>query len=303
MRLEKANDIVENSLKDANKALGKKLDAQVIIFRSPLLIGVDDEMRECIEGLVDLETKEEHRKLRLCVLIETNGGYIEVAERIYRIFRQYYEEVFFIIPSFAYSAGTVLVLSGDEIYMDYYSVLGPIDPQIDGDNDNDQVPGIGYLIKFNQLMKTINADPTGMATAAEMAYLINKFNPAKLFLIEQARDHAVDLLKEWLPKHKFKNWNETASGKTSVTEDMKKERASAIAEMLGNPERWHSHGRGIGIKELESDEIKLIVNDFSEDKDLESCIRKYYSLAIDFFAKMQTPNAIHSLASGLRRVL
>ncbi len=45
------------------------------------------------------------------------------------VMRKHYKEVSFIVPSHAYSAGTVLVLSGDKIYMDYYSVLGPIDPQ------------------------------------------------------------------------------------------------------------------------------------------------------------------------------
>ena len=37
-------------------------------------------------------------------------------------------------PIFAMSAGTILVMSGDDIYMDYYAVLGPIDPQVRNQN-------------------------------------------------------------------------------------------------------------------------------------------------------------------------
>jgi hypothetical protein len=301
VKTQKANEVVEGCLRKANLDLGKILDAQVILLRAPLLVGVDDHVRDCIEDLVEFELSRGQRQSKLCVVIETSGGYIEVVERIYRAFRQHYQEVVFIIPSFAYSAGTVLVLSGDEIYMDYYSVLGPIDPQIDGEDGNSFVPGMGYLLKFNQLTKAINADPAGTSTRAEMAYLISKFDPAKLFFIEQARDHAIDLLKEWLPKHKFKDWQTTTARSLQVDESMKKQRASEIAEILGNPERWHSHGRGIGIQELESEEIKLVVKNFSDDQKLKAAIKKYYGLAIDYFPRIATPNVLHSL-TGVRRL-
>ncbi|MBF0155234.1 MAG: ATP-dependent Clp protease proteolytic subunit [Magnetococcales bacterium] len=293
VKIIKADDVVEDRLKIKNQDLGAVFDAQVILMRSPLSMGVDDAVRDCIEELVEME--ENNRKKRLCVLIETTGGYIEVVERIYRVFRQHYGEVIFIVPNFAYSAGTVLVLSGDEIYMDYYSVLGPIDPQIDGEDRNGFVPGIGYLNKYYQLMNAINTDIDGTNTRAETLFLLNKFDPAKVFFIEQARDHAVDLLKEWLPKHKFKDWTETSTRREPVNEEMKRLRASEIAEVLGDPERWHSHGRGIGIRELESEEIKLVVNNFAEKPDLNAVIRSYYSLAIDYFAKMNMPFAIHSV--------
>jgi hypothetical protein len=44
------------------------------------------------------------------------------------------------------------------------------------------------------------------------------------------------------------NWVVTENGKIPVTDQMKEDRAGMIAEVLGNPERWNSHGRGIGIK-------------------------------------------------------
>jgi hypothetical protein len=302
VRTKQINDVIEDSLRAANLALAKVMDAQVLLFRSTLLMRVDNAVRSCIEDLVELEKSEGGRKPKLCVVIETNGGFIEVVERIYMVFRQYYDEVVFVIPNFAYSAGTVLVLSGDEIYMDYYSVLGPIDPQMEGEDGNGPVPGIGYLVKFNHFIQKINSDPEGTNTRAEMAYLINKFDPAMLFFIEQAKDHAIELLKEWLPKHKFKDWKKTKTRNELVSDEMKKNRANAIAETLGNPERWHSHGRGIGIRDLESDEIKLVIRNFSESKELESCIKEYYGLAIDYFAEMKILNALHSLAGGVRRI-
>jgi ClpP class serine protease len=52
-------------------------------------------------------------------------------ERIVSVFRKHYDIVEYVVPNYAYSASTILVLSGDEIYLDYYSVLGPIDPQME----------------------------------------------------------------------------------------------------------------------------------------------------------------------------
>lgn len=43
-------------------------------------------------------------------------------------------------------------MSGNDIYMDYYSVLGPIDPQVKN-KDNNWVAALGYLDKVNELLK------------------------------------------------------------------------------------------------------------------------------------------------------
>ena len=48
---------------------------------------------------------------------------MEVTERMVNIIRHFYEEVVFIVPDVALSAGTIFVMSGDEIMMDYYSCL------------------------------------------------------------------------------------------------------------------------------------------------------------------------------------
>jgi len=51
-------------------------------------------------------------------VLTTGGGSIEVVQRIVDVFRQHYTLVDFIVPNYAYSAGTVLAMSGDAIYMD-----------------------------------------------------------------------------------------------------------------------------------------------------------------------------------------
>jgi hypothetical protein len=196
-------------------------------------------------------------------------------------------------------------LSGDEIYMDYYSVLGPIDPQYET-GDGRLVPGLGYLAKYEELTNYINSctgDPSEYR--AQLAYLLKKFDPGILFHLEQAKEHSKSLLEEWLPKHKFKAWKKTKTKETKVTPKMRKQRASEIADILSKPDRWHSHGRGIGFRDLTSDEIKLEIIDFGKDDDLNKKINQYYDLLLDYSVKLGCgdtgPTVIHS-GNGLRRI-
>ena len=185
-----------------NEKVGEIMEADCIFIKSGISSPLDDEFRVVVEHLcADKENKSDH----LVVLLETHGGYMETVERLVSVMRAHYDKVSFVIPNYAYSAGTVLALSGDSIYMDYYSVLGPIDPQY---SDGKQLlPGAGYLSKYNELIKTIN-NPKNKSDA-ELAYLVKSFDPAKLFHIEQAINHGVSLISEWLPKYKFKNWTHT----------------------------------------------------------------------------------------------
>src|SRR5262249_15292774 len=137
------------------------------------------------------------------------------------------------------SAGTVFALSGDAIWMDYFSVLGPIDPQIE--KDRKLVPALAYLVQFDRLVAKAEH---GALTTAEMM-LLEKLDLGELQQFAEARELSMSLLKKWLVRYKFKDWTITAETRTPVTPDMKANRAAEIAEALSDPQRWHSHGRGI----------------------------------------------------------
>lgn len=303
MRVVRADDYINAILISGNEDLAQHLRSDVIVIKSPIRDGLDAAIRQEIESIRDKPTSV-RRPRRLCVVIETTGGYIEVVERIYSVFRQHYRHVSFVVPNFAYSAGTVLVLSGDEIYMDYYSVLGPIDPQYQL-GDGRFLPGLGYLNKFKELTEKVNASDDPKKVRAELAYLLQNFEPAVLFFLEQAKNHSLTLLREWLPKHKFKHWKITGTNRKKVTGAMKQQRASDIATALGDPTRWHSHGRGIGIRDLTSEEIKLEVTNFGADLRLKELIGNYYNLFSDYCAKLGIGGTEHTVihsSNGLRRL-
>jgi len=300
----RADDYIHVCLKQLNETLATFLEGDVIMMRSPIRFGLDDVVRLEIEALHE-RTRRKRKLPKLVVILETGGGYIEIVERLYNIFRNHYRLVDFIIPNFAYSAGTVLALSGDSIFMDYYSVLGPIDPQYETD-DGRYVPGLGYLYKFEELKNFINGcSGKPDSYRSELAYLLKKFDPGVLFHLEQSKNHSISLLETWLPRHKFKNWKVTQTTRKRVTLAYRKKRATQIAEILSDPARWHSHGRGIGLRELTSREINLKIENFGINTDLNSKIRQYYDLVIDYAHKIgcgdMRSTVIHS-QNGLRRI-
>jgi membrane-bound ClpP family serine protease len=278
-----SNELVESQLNALVSVLEKTLDGDVLVFVGPIYFGVDDVIRE---GLESRKAKRE----KLIVVLETNGGYIEVVQRIADTLRHHYKLVDFIVPNHAMSAGTVLVMSGDAIYMDYYSVLGPIDPQVGRKGGRGMVPALGYLVQFDRL---INKSKKGQLTDAELTFLIEHFDPAALYEYEQARELSITLLKQWLVKYKFKNWKRTQTRKLKVTDQMRVKRAREIAERLNKTEVWHSHGRGISMAVLR-EELNIQIEDFGANPDLSQKILTYHRFLVDYMAKLGDSCVLHT---------
>lgn len=270
-----ANAIIEGQLQGYLQNLEQVLEADVLTFCGPIAGRMDDLVRDAVE-------LRQPKRTRLAVILETQGGHIEVAQRIADTLRHHYANyVEFIIPNYAMSAGTVLVMSGDLIRMDYYSVLGPIDPQVQRPGSQVWIPALGYLVQYQRL---IDKSKKGVLTTAEATFLIEKFDPAELYRYEQERELSITLLKEWLVKYKFKNWTRTATRGLRVTKKMRDRRAAEIAEALNATDRWHSHARGISMSVLR-DQLNLRIEDFGQDPRLNVPLRMYYRLLTDYMMK------------------
>lgn len=249
-------------------------NADFLFYYGPITDTLDKPFRDLIEELkAEPDTKE-----TLFIVLNTPGGSAETVERLVKITRHHYKEVNFIVPDSAYSAGTIFCLSGDKIYMDYSSSLGPIDPQVY--NGKNWVPALGYLDKVEEL---INKSIAGKISQAELL-MLREQDLAMLRRHEQARDLTVALLKEWLVKYKFKNWNTHNSTGLPVTPAEKETRATEIARDLGDNKLWHSHGRSIGVAAL-THILKLKIEDYSTDSTLTKLIRVYNDLICQYITR------------------
>lgn len=97
---------------------------------------------DVVKNVIEEKSQSTYKKDKLTVLLTTEGGYIETVQRIVETLRHHYKFIDFIIPNYAYSAGTIWAMSGDAIYMNYYSRLGPIDPQLETP-EGKSVPALG----------------------------------------------------------------------------------------------------------------------------------------------------------------
>lgn len=265
----KPNELIEKTLRERAAQIEGLMEANLITFAGPI-----DEPHKALLKVAVESVDKINRRRRLVVNLETGGGYIETAERIANILRHHYRTVDFVVTSYAMSAGTVLVMSGDNIFMDYSATLGPIDPQLPRPGSSMYVPALGYLEQYNRLIKK---SQEGSMTDAELAYLIQNFDPAELYQYEQARDLSIALLEEWLVKFKFRNWKVTEGRGLKVTRAMKVHRAQEIARKLNDTQKWHSHARGITIGAARRD-LKLNIENLDAMPELRDAFSSYNSL-------------------------
>lgn len=277
--------ILDESIKEIidckAKTLEEKLESDVVCYLGTIEPAYVRFFRDFIE-----EVKTKSGKERLSIVLRTPGGSVEATERFVDIVRHHYKEVWFIVPDFAMSAGTIWCMSGNQIFMDYSSSLGPIDPQVVASDESCLVPALGYLDKVNEI---ISKDKLSEAEIV----LLKGLDLAKLGAFEQAKELSIDLLKKWLVEYKFSTWvkhRKTNPGKP-VTYQEKVERAEEIARILADNTYWHSHGRNIDVHRLQA--LKLEIANYSEDAELRSAIRNYHDSITMYAERMRTPIVLH----------
>lgn len=254
----------------------------LIIYYGPIEFWAKNLFRQQLEAYAQ---SDDGCKSSLLIILNTGGGSAEIVEKMVEMSRHFYSDVDFLVPDYAMSAGTIWCMSGNKIYMDYSSSLGPIDPQV-LNNDGKWVPALGYLDKCNELIaRSANGD---ILSNAEIV-MLNSLDLASLRAYEQARDLSVSLLKKWLVEFKFRDWNHhrTTQEKLGqmVTSEEKTQRAEEIAQLLSDNNRWHSHSRMIGIKTLQND-LKLEIDDYTNDTELRADINMLHDFCNDYIHKM-----------------
>jgi hypothetical protein len=272
---------IKKQLDDHLIQLAKMLNTDMMAIVSPIMPGLELRVRSALE-------QKKTRGNGLSIILDTGGGVVEVVERMVECIRTHYpENVKFIVPNRAMSAGTVFAMSGDEILMDYFSCLGPIDPQIENETGK-LIPALSYLNQFERLNKKAE---NGELTSAEYA-LLNKLDLAELHHFEQARELSKELLVKWLTKYKFKNWTKTEGTGKIVTPSDREARAKQIAGQLSDNEKWHSHGRGINLKTLK-EKIGLQIKDYGQE-DYGKTIKEYFDLLVDYMSRQKLFAFVHT---------
>jgi len=277
--LKNIDKIIGEDLRETRAKLETHFDADVLAYYGAIDTAYMTWFRQCLEKMGD----KRERRPKLVVVLSTPGGEVEAVERMVEMQRHFYSEVYFVIPGLAMSAGTIYCMSGNKIFMDYSSSLGPIDPQIQT-KEGKWVPALGYLDKFEEILANAR---NNTITSVEYA-IAQSQDMAELRRYEQARDLSVSLLKKWLTDFKFEDWTVHrslgANKGLAVTLQEKEARADEIARQLGDNKHWHSHGRRIGIDTLRNN-LRLEIDDYSDEPALREKINDYHDLISDYMRR------------------
>jgi len=209
-----------------------------------------------IDGFVDLVNKCPPSD-SVDMLLHSPGGFAEETERIVKILRNRFDEVHFLIPHSAYSAATMLALSGDSITLHPDAVLGPIDPQIGGVG-----PAARAVRGFENAIKRIREGDS--ATLSAHLTLIQKYS---LHLLEQCKDSArlsENLVTAWLKRYMFKGQDNA--------------KITGAVEYFASYEEHLTHSRPIGWDEVKGKglNIHLAAGELAE------LLREAYIMLKDF---------------------
>jgi hypothetical protein len=84
----------------------------------------------------------------LDVLLHTYGGDPTAAYRLAKCLRYFADRVTFLVPEYAYSAGTLLALSGDEVRFGHNAGISPIDVSLVSESEHIELTAIDYYMQF-----------------------------------------------------------------------------------------------------------------------------------------------------------
>jgi hypothetical protein len=268
--------------------LEQHFKAAVIFYSGLLVEPMPNILRDFLDGQRK-QWKSEPVPDKLVFVLNTRGGTAEAVERIVTALRHHFKEIAFVVPDEAMSAGTILCLSGNQIWMEYSSCLGPIDPQVQT-KSGDWVPAVGYL---NQVQAMIARGPE--LTVAEMT-MLRGVDLAWLDRCQKAHDLGVSLLKKWLVEHKFADWThhrtDPAKKGKDVTLDEKISRAEEIALKLSSNTVFHSHSRPLDLAMLRKD-LRLVIDDYTDQQELRDNVRSFHDLLIEYQRTRELPFVMH----------
>lgn len=170
---------------------------------------------------------------KIDLLLQTNGGEIDPAEKLVFMLRSRASEFRLIVTERAKSAGTLMAMAADEILMSITSELGPIDPQLSlpqADGTYMQYPAQSFLDGLETILESTSSGGLNPAYYP----LLSQLNPALLDQCTKELAHSRQFAEKWLKRHMLAN---------------EPDKASEIAGKLCDVKQYASHGMVIDHKE------------------------------------------------------
>lgn len=272
---------------DLRNELLRSIDEISSIRKRPLICYVSNVVNSNITQSISIDNSDDAPFLEMVrninsseksidILLVTPGGSAETVAFLVNQLRARFDNIAFILPYMAMSAGTIFCMSGDELIMDESAFFGPIDPQVPSKNGR-YVPAqsISTLIADiqnrgqEQLNKGLQPNWTDIQILRNLdaKEIGNAINASKL---------STDLVSKYLETYKFKYWTKHSDG-SDVTPEQRKKRAAEIADQLCNHSLWLSHSSRIS-RTMAHDTCKLKITHPETVDGLARAIKRFWAL-------------------------
>lgn len=253
-------DLRKACYKDIEQHRGRPLLVYATNFLGQLPPGVPNFIDlEDVDGFTDMVNSIAKEIDEIDVLIHSPGWKPDATERIVAILRNRFKKVNFLVPHSAYSAATMLALSGNSIILHPSATLGPIDPQING------VPARSIKRGFEKIKERITKD--GPESLPAYIPLIEKYTIELLELCEDSEKLSKKLVYDWIKEYMFEN-------KKGISSKIKK-----AVDYFSDYDKHLLHSRPLSLKKLQ----KFGLNIKLADDNLQALLWEAYILLNGFF--------------------
>ena len=195
------------------------------------------------------------------LLLHTIGGSVDTAEKLIQLVRSKVGngQLRVIVPEFAKSAGTVMVLGADCVLMSDTSELGPIDPQMPFADSRGNVRWQSvqnYLDAYNEHYKHVMENSDNGAAKIMLA----KIDPETVKLCQAVMNRARQSAESLLRQGMFRN-----GGNYTQT----------VSELL-DTRQWLSHAQMISWEAAKHSKIGLIIEYLKQDDEMWQSLWRLY---------------------------
>jgi hypothetical protein len=219
------------------------------------------------------------------ILLHSPGGFAEATETLVEGIRHKFNNVRFIVPSYAKSAATMMAMAGDEILLDQDAELGPIDPQMV--TANGVAPAEAIKEQFQKASVEIQGDPKKLSLWIP---ILQPMGPALLVQCDNAINLSKRLVEDWLTEYMFR----------AVPDG--RDKAKRVADFLGSHKNFMSHGRRVRLQDLENPAFGLAIRNLRQDAGLYAAVwRTFCALDITFAHTAIYKVFYNSLGDGMVR--
>ena len=198
----------------------------------------------------------------LDLLLHTPGGEINATEGIVNYLRHAFDgNMRAFIPQMSMSAGTMVALACNEIFMGTHSSIGPIDPQVNG------APAHGIREEFEKAAQAFKDNPSA---AQVWIPILQKYTPTLLGECENAIKMAEKIVGDWLE-----------TGMLKGDKDLDKKRKKILDE-FGSHQKSLNHGRHFNYEKVKEAGVNVTL--LEDDKPLQDAVLSVHHTFIVTFS-------------------